>query len=84
MFQLGVKIEAFAQKAPAAVLIRSVLQRDLHSQCMNTLFWQEFGLPNYSNASVSPLSIAPWNHFFCLCITAYCRFTERLFENYRA
>src|SRR5215469_18670584 len=38
MFQLGTKIEAFAKKAPAAVLIRTVLQRDLDPQRMDTLF----------------------------------------------
>jgi hypothetical protein len=38
MFQLGSKIEAFAKKAPAAVLIRSVLQRDLNPQRMDELF----------------------------------------------
>ena len=38
MFQLGQKIEAFAQKAPAAVLVRAVLQRDLHPERMNQLF----------------------------------------------
>jgi hypothetical protein len=38
MFQLSSKIEAFAKKAPAAVLIRSVLQRDLNPQRMDELF----------------------------------------------
>ena len=38
MFQLGEKIEAFAHKAPAAVLVRAVLQRDLDPQRMNQLF----------------------------------------------
>ena len=38
MFQLGAQIEAFAKKAPAAVLLRTVLQRDLSPQRMNTLF----------------------------------------------
>src|SRR5215469_388852 len=38
MFQLGTKIEAFAKTAPAAVLSRSGLQRDLNPQRMDTLF----------------------------------------------
>jgi len=38
MFQLGKKIEAFATKAPAAVLVRAVLQRDLNPERMNQLF----------------------------------------------
>ena len=38
MDQLGAKIEAFAKKAPAAVLIRRVLQRDLHPRRMDALF----------------------------------------------
>jgi predicted nucleic acid-binding Zn finger protein len=38
MFQLGAKIEAFAKKAPAAVLFRTILQRDLDPQRMDTLF----------------------------------------------
>jgi len=38
MFQLGKKIEAFAQKAPAAVLVRAVLQRDLNPDRMDKLF----------------------------------------------
>ena len=38
MFQLGKKIEAFANKAPAAVLVRAVLQRDLNPDRMNLLF----------------------------------------------
>ncbi|MCL2711293.1 MAG: IS4 family transposase [Planctomycetaceae bacterium] len=38
MFELGIKIEKFAQKAPAAVLVRTVLQRDLNPERMDTLF----------------------------------------------
>ena len=39
MFQLGKKFfEAFANKAPAAVLVRAVLQRDLNPDRMDQLF----------------------------------------------
>jgi hypothetical protein len=38
MFELGKKIEAFAKKAPAAVLVRAVLQRDLNPERMDKLF----------------------------------------------
>jgi len=38
MFQLGTKIEKFAQKAPGAVLVRAVLQRDLNPERMDALF----------------------------------------------
>jgi predicted nucleic acid-binding Zn finger protein len=38
MFELGKKIEAFAQKVPAAALVRAVLQRDLNPERMNQLF----------------------------------------------
>jgi hypothetical protein len=38
MFQLGKKIEAFAAKAPVAVLVRTVLQRDLNPGRMDRLF----------------------------------------------
>ena len=40
MFELGKKIEAFANKTPVAVLVRAVLQRDLnrmHCYCVNWL-----------------------------------------------
>jgi hypothetical protein len=38
MFDLSKKIEAFAQKAPAAVLFRAILQRDLDPKRMDKLF----------------------------------------------
>ncbi len=38
MFQLGKKIQAFADKAPVAVLVRTVLQRDLDPERMDRLF----------------------------------------------
>jgi hypothetical protein len=38
MFDLGKKIEAFANKSPAAVLFRAVLQRDHDPDRMNQLF----------------------------------------------
>ena len=38
MFELGKKIEAFANKTPVAVLVRAVLQRDLNPKRMDELF----------------------------------------------
>ena len=38
MFELGKKIEIFAQKTPVAVLVRTVLQRDLDPEHMDRLF----------------------------------------------
>ena len=38
MFQLGQKIEAFANKTPAAVLVRASLQRNLDPKQMNQRF----------------------------------------------
>ena len=38
MFELGKKIEAFAAKTPVAVLVRTVLQRDLDPERMDRLF----------------------------------------------
>ena len=38
MFELGKKIEAFANKTPVAVLVRAVLQRDLNPERMDELF----------------------------------------------
>ena len=38
MFELGKKIETFAAKTPVAVLVRTVLQRDLNPERMDRLF----------------------------------------------
>ena len=38
MFELGKKIETFARKAPAAVLVRAVPQRGLNPDRMNQIF----------------------------------------------
>ena len=55
MFQLGKKIKAFAAKAPVAVLVRPVLQRDLNPERMDRLFHTS-AEPQYERNSSFPLS----------------------------
>lgn len=44
MFELGKKIDAFAAKTPVAVLVSTVLQRDLSPDRMDRLFHNTAGL----------------------------------------
>ena len=63
MFQLGKKIEAFANKAPVAVLVRTVLQRDLDPERMDRLFHDTAEL-QYEN-KLECHCIIKWS-FYCI------------------